>query len=203
MSMARIAWFPLCLAVLMGHPHLLGQATEPPVRGDIADLAAQLLSVKRICVSAFAGDQAVVDLAREIAFSALFSGKRFRITENCENADAVLKGAVVERSEVRARGESEGVEFGRVLGGATVSGDSGSAAIGGVRGANNEALYSSESRSQATVTLRLVGKEGDVILAFTQESPQGKTKSAVADAVDRAVRQLFKEVEKAEKAAVQ
>ncbi len=198
MCTAKLGYVLVGLALLIVNPRLLAQApaeTKPPD----SELTARLGSVKRICVSSFAGDPAVVDLAREIAFSALFSGKRFRITEKCENADAVLKGAVVERSEVRVRGESEATEFGTVLGGATVNSNSGSAAIGGVRGGSAEGLYSSENRSQATVTLRLVDSDGEVIWAFTQESPQGKNKSAVADAVDRAIRQLLKEVDRADK----
>jgi len=199
MCTVKLGGLPLCLALLLVSPGLFAQA-QNEIKTDDRELTARLVSVKTICVSSFAADPAVVELAREIAFSALFSGKRFRITEKCENAEAVLKGAVVERSEVRVRGESEGVEFCSALGGATVSGNSGSAAIGGVRGGNAEGLYSSENRSQATVTLRLVDSEGEVIWAFTQESPQGKNKSAVADAVDRAIRQLFKEVERADKA---
>lgn len=50
--------------------------------------------------------------------------------------------------------------------------------------------------TQASVVLRLVDRDGVVIWATTQESSGGKAEAAVPDALDRAVRQLFRDVDK-------
>lgn len=164
-----------------------------------ATLQSGLASVKTICIGPFVGDASQAAAAREVATSALFSTKRFKVTEKCDKADVVLKGAVLERSERRVRGEGESTNFGVAAGGASASRNSASGGFGAAVGGSGETLYSSENRSQATVTLRLVDAEGDIVWAHTQDSPEGKTKSALVDAVERAVRQLMKEVERAEK----
>ncbi|HXK59859.1 MAG TPA: hypothetical protein PLP42_08165 [Acidobacteriota bacterium] len=155
--------------------------------------------IKKICVADFVGDPTLLEAAREIAFAALFSGKRFVLTEKCEGADAVLKGAILERSDRRVRAEGEAADFGVASGGGYFSGGSGGGGFGAAVGGSGETFYSAEDRAQATVTLRLVNADGEVIWAHTQDSPGGKTKSALADAVERAVRQLLREVAKQEK----
>ena len=67
--------------------------------------ASTLASVKRICVENLVGDQALVAPAKEIAIAALFASKRYTVTEKCDKADAVLKGAVLERGENRVRAD--------------------------------------------------------------------------------------------------
>jgi hypothetical protein len=42
-----------------------------------------------------------------------------------------------------------------------------------------------------------VDQEGTVVWAYSQDSPGGKVKGAIADAIERAVKQLLREVEKA------
>ncbi|MBI4466573.1 MAG: hypothetical protein HY656_03990 [Acidobacteria bacterium] len=162
-----------------------------------ADDYSRLLGIKRLCVEKLAGDEA--GQAREMAFASLFAAKRFVLTENCEKADAVLKGSVSETREQRLRAEGEGVEFGRAVGVASVSGGSGSAAVGAARGASGENLVSAETLSQASVTLRIVDKEGEVIWAHTEENKGAKTKTPVAFALDRAVKKLLRDRERAQK----
>lgn len=120
--------------------------------------------------------------------------QRFKVSENCEKADATLKGAVFERAEKRARGEGESTDFGVAAGGVSASGAGLTAGLGAVAGGSSERLFSIETLSRASVTLRLTNREGDIIWAYTQDSAGGKTKGAVSDAVDRAIRQLGREL---------
>lgn len=142
-----------------------------------------LTAIKTLCVDRFAGPDEIAVQARELAIAGLFTSKLFRIIENCSNADAILKGSVLERSGSRSRSESEGA-FGARAG-----------LPGGVVG-GSERLSSSETRTEASVTLRINSRDGEILWAHSQDSSGGKAKSAVPDAVERAVRQLAREVER-------
>jgi hypothetical protein len=156
-----------------------------------------LPAIKRICVDKIAGEESIVAAARELAIAGLFTSKRFTVTEKCVKADAILKGAVLERGEMRVRGEGEATDFGAAAGGASATRNSGRAAFGASAGGSGEALYSAETRANASVVLRLVDQEGTVVWAYSQDSPGGKVKGAIADAIERAVKQLLREVDKA------
>jgi hypothetical protein len=191
MFTVRVTFILFAVAAMAAGEHMCQSPTAPE------ETQSGLERVKRICVQAFSGDERLSESAREVAIAALFGSKRFAVTENCERADAIMKGAILEKDERRERGESEAVQFGVAAGGASVSGSSGSGAFGAAGGGSGQALYSSETRSHATVTLRLVDNDGEVIWAHSQNSPGGKTKSALVDAVDRAVNQLLKEADRA------
>lgn len=160
--------------------------------------APKLGEVRRVCVDRFVGEEALTGAVREIASASLFALKRFRVTDNCTRADAVLKGAVLERSTKRVRGEGETTGFGKTAGAVAADRSGVVGAVVGASGLADEQLYSSESGSAASITLRLVTTDGDVLWAYTQDSPGGKTKGAVADAVERAVKQLEREVNRAQ-----
>lgn len=153
-----------------------------------------LARVRTICVETFEGDPALTGTAKEIAIAGLFAAKKFTITERCDKADAVLKGAIMERSATRVRAEGEGAGFGVAAGGASTT----AAAIGAAAGGSEEALYSKDTQLHASVAARLVDSDGTVMWAHTQESPGGKVRGAIVDAVERALRQLVKDIERAE-----
>ena len=155
----------------------------------------KLTTIRTVCVESFAGEPPLADTAKEMAFAALFSGKRFTVTERCDKADAVLKGAVMQRSAIRVRAEGEGAGFGVAGGAATTT----EAAIGAAVGGSEENLYSRDQQTHASVTVRLVDADGLVLWAHTQESSGGKINGPLADAVERAFRQLARDVERAEK----
>ena len=157
---------------------------------------AGLGAIKRICVEKISGEEPLAPAARELAIAGLFAAKRFVVTERCDKADAVLKGAVLERNEKRVRAEGEAADFGVAAGAASVTRTGGAAAIGALAGGSSESLLSAESRTSASVILRLVDAEGIVLWAYSQDSPGGKVKGALADAVDRAVKQLLREIER-------
>ena len=68
-------------------------------------------------------------------------------------------------------------------------------------GSAHESLSSSETKTEAVVTLRIVDREGEIIWATIQESPTGKSKGAVTLAAEQAVRKLLRDKERAEKQA--
>lgn len=146
------------------------KATPPDVAAD-----PRLAQVKRVCVQGF-GEGALGVQAREMIIARLFESKRFSLTENCDKSEFVLKGSVSEKGEFTQRSEQEAA-----------------AGIGGER------LYSADQKRQATVTLRLVDKDGEILWAASLESSGGKTKGAIGDAAERAVRKFLRDLERAEK----
>jgi hypothetical protein len=162
----------------------------------------RLLQVKRVCVQNF-GDDALGVQAREMVIARLFESKRFSLTENCEKAEFVLKGAVTERNDRAFREESEGVGFGVSAGASDSSGAgvnrTGTSASASARGDTRETLASSETKQHAAVTMRLVDKDGEILWAASLESTGGKTKGAIGDAAERAVRKFLRDLERAEK----
>lgn len=180
MSTARVVGLAIACLPLFGQERS-AEAREVP--------RSLLSAIKVICVERLSGTQPLADAAREMTFAALYAAHRFTVLEKCDKAQATIKGAVLESSERRSRSESEGIGFGAVTGGANSS----QAGISGVAGSNGESLSSSETKRQSSVSLRLVDSEGTVLWAVTQDSTGGKSKGAVADAVERAVRQLLRE----------
>lgn len=183
----------MCTARLIGVGMFCIIAAHPQVNTAPAG-AVKLNDLRRLCVEKFAGEEPVAAPVREIAIAALFSLRQFSLTENCARADATLKGAVLERNTRRVRGEGESTGFGAVVGGVSATRANAVGAIAGASGLADEQLYSAETGTTASVTLRLVTADGDVLWAYTQDSSGGKTKGAIADAIERAVKQLTREL---------
>lgn len=194
----RILFLVVCLTLASSLP---AQELEE------TDTSAKLAAIKRLCVAEFIGVEPHASQAREMAIASLFSTKTFRVTENCDGADAILKGSLTQSQELRTRTEGESVNFGKaasyasgsVVGsGGTVVG-SGDAAAVAVKGGDSEVLSSSETISQAALTLRIVDGEGEILWAHIEEAKAGKVKGPVAFAMDRAVDRLVREIAKAKK----
>lgn len=198
---AKAAGMALALLVMAG---AAWSQEKPKENAPPAEPAAnpRLAQVKRVCVQNF-GEDALGVQAREMVIAKLFESKRFSLTENCEKADFVLKGSITERSDRVSRSESEGIGFGRSAAASETSGTgatrSGTAASASVRGDSRESLASSEVKQQAAVTMRLVDKDGEILWAASLESTGGKTKGAIGDAAERAVRKFLRDLERAEK----
>ena len=180
------------------------QVQPAPIRDVDADPAA-LLKVKRIFVDSF-GDDAISKELQSMIVSALVASKRFKVTENRGRADATLKGVALEKTsqELHAYGESTAVgsasggSHGEISGGnGTVSGSHSGGFIAQHMGTSDSSV-NTETINDARVAVRLVNPDGDVIWTNTQESKGGKYKGASADAADRCIKQLLKDVEKLE-----
>jgi len=202
----RAAWLAgvgLAACLFLG-ASTYAQDAKAPAKSEAPEVSPRLADVKRICVQGFGGD-ALGYQAQEALIAKLFEAKRFSITENCEKADFVLKGSVVERAETVHRSESESIGFGQGASGSSSS----SSSIGGVRSSNSssgsarvsggasEALSSTETKQSAAVTLRIVDRDGEVIWATSQETGEGKAKSAVGLAAEMAVRRLLRDIDRA------
>lgn len=162
------------------------QAVAPPGR-QAATVAAKdtdsdpnaLLKVKRIYVDSF-GDDVIARELQSMIVSSLVATKRFKVTENSERADAILKGVALEASSQELHAYQEGTVVGR-------------AAI-------NDSSSHTETVNNAKLSVRLVNPDGDVIWTSTQESKGAKYKGSSADVADRCVKQLMHDVEKLETA---
>jgi len=171
------------------------------------DVAVKLLKVKRIYVDSF-GDDAASKQLQAMVINALVESKKFIITENKDKADAVLRGAALEKTsqELHASGDSTsvgaaaGAHSGSVSGSVvngngSVSGSSGGGFIARHMG-TSDSVASTETINDARVAVRLVASDGDVIWATTKESKGAKYKGASADVADMIVVQLLRDLEK-------
>jgi curli biogenesis system outer membrane secretion channel CsgG len=174
-----------------------------------ADDPTALLKVKRIYVDSF-GDDIISKELQSMIVSSLVATKRFKVTENREKADAVLKGVALEKTsqELHAYGESTSVGgaaggshgeiSGSVVNGTgTVSGSSGGGFVARHMGISDSSA-STETIDRARISIRLVNPDGDVIWTTTQESKGAKYKGASADVADLCVKQLLRDVARLE-----
>lgn len=154
-------------------------ATAPP---------AGLAAVKRIYVEPL-GKGAEAQAIQAMVISALVQSKRFAVTENRDRADAVLQGSAVERTsrEVHAYGSSTAA--GALSGAASVA--TGRAAVVGKAAGIGDSSLDTETDAHASVSVRLVAKDGDILWSTTQESDGGKYEGAGASAADACVKQLL------------
>src|SRR6266567_822254 len=72
------------------------------------DLAAQILTVKRVYVDKLTGGETAAQM-RDLLISSLQGAKLFVLTENAERADAFLRGAAEDLVYTDAFSSSEGV----------------------------------------------------------------------------------------------
>jgi len=162
-----------------------------------------LLKVKRIYVDSF-GDDTVSRELQSMIVSGLVATKRFKVTENRDRADAVLKGVALERTsqELHAYGESTAVggasggSHSEISGaGGVISGSSNGGFIARHMGTSDSSV-NTETINEARIAVRLVDPDGDVIWTTTQESKGAKYKGASADVADKCVKQLLRDQDK-------
>jgi len=171
--------------------------------------SSELLKVKRIYVDSF-GEDVISRELQSMILSALANSKRFKVTENRDRADAILKGVALEKTsqELHAYGEStavggaagssQGSVNGTFINGTgSVSGSSSGGFIARHMGTSDSSV-NTETINEARVAVRLVNPDGDVIWTSTQESKGAKYKGASADVADKCVKQLLRDLEKLE-----
>jgi curli biogenesis system outer membrane secretion channel CsgG len=146
--------------------------------------AITLLRVKRIYVDSFGDDSASKEMQSMIV-SALVSTSQFKVTENRDRADAVLKGIAIEKTSQELHSYSEGTAVGSRGGAAAIK----------------DSSTSTETIQEAKIAVRLVDPNGDVIWTSTQESKGAKYKGSSADAADKCVKQLLRDIERLKNSA--
>jgi hypothetical protein len=191
---------PICFLALA----LWGGQAPPaaPARDAELDRAnlGQLLSVRRVYVDRLNGGETASQL-RDMIIGSLERSRLFAVTENAERADAVLRGSAEDLVFTDSISSSEGINgragFGATNGATTSSRKKSVYANGGV--SDQESVHISERKHEATASVRLVTKDGDVIWSTTQESLGAKFRGASADVAEKITRQLLTDFERARK----
>jgi len=185
------------------------QAATTAVKGATEDDPIALLKVKRIYVESF-GDDVISKELQSMVVSSLVATKRFKVTENRDHADAILKGVALERSSQELHAYGETTSVGGASGGGhteisgsggTISGSSSGGFVARHMGTSDSSV-NTETINEARIAIRLVNPEGDVIWTSTQESKGAKYKGASADVADKCIKQLLHDVEKIEGSSV-
>jgi hypothetical protein len=174
-------------------------------------LSVQLLTVKRVYVDRLTGGETAAQM-RDLLITALQGTKLFVVTENQDRADAFLRGAAEDLVYTDAYSSSESTNIRGSSNDTARSSDSARAGNNSNNAANSTARGSSlgggesessnikERKHEALATVRLVGKDGDVLWSTTQESGGAKFRGASADVADRIAKQLAAEFDRQRKA---
>jgi hypothetical protein len=183
------------------------RAVEPALE---VDKGKALSKVRRIYVESFGTTEAAQQL-QAMVISSLTESKRLTVTEDKTKADAILKGFASEKSSQEVHAYGSGTSVATAAGGhsGSISGSSinGSGHISGSHSGGFGAAASSiedssvntETIDSAKASVRLINADGDVIWTSTQESRGAKYKGASADVADKMIKQLVRDMEKAEK----
>jgi hypothetical protein len=172
----------------------LAQTAKLPERNE--EVGPQLLEVKRLFIDKFSGGETSVQL-RDMVISSLQRTKLFVITENPDRADAILRGSAEDLIYTDTFQSSEGVNA-RISvhsGESTNSKTRDYSGIGTSIG-EQESSRIAERKHEASASVRIINKDGDVIWSTMQESPGGKFRSASADVADRISKQLVADMQR-------
>jgi hypothetical protein len=191
-------WVLLCLQPPpqpASQPSSPEPASQPPQPAS-SDLERtnlkQLLTLRRVYVDRLNGGETAAQI-RDMIISGLERAKLFVVTENAERADAFLRGSAEDLVFTETFSSSDNVNARGGLGastGGTSSRDrrslSANAGVG-----ESDSLHTAERKHEATASVRLVTKDGDVIWSTTQESTGSKFRGASLDVAEKITRQLL------------
>jgi hypothetical protein len=167
-----------------------------------ADPGEELRRVKRVFVDKFGGGEAASQV-RDMVIAALNKARLFVVTENPERADAVLRGSAEDLVFTDVFQTSDGVtaRTGLTVGrGSTNTRNRESLGVQAGVG-DQESTRIQERKHEASASVRIVNKDGDVIWSTTQESQGAKFRSASADVAEKITRALMVDWEKGKKTA--
>jgi len=164
-------------------------------------LEMQLPAVSRVYVEKFGGGESAAQL-RDMIIASIQKLKAFVLTETSDRADAVLRGSGEDLvfTEVFQSGDAITARAGISLGRGSSYSRSGRDSLG-LQGAvgENESMRIQERKHEASASVRLVNRDGDVIWSTTQESQGAKFRSASADVAEKVARQLMQDLERVKK----
>lgn len=175
-------------------------AEEPAPK--VEEIAARdLIEVRRIFVDRLSGGDTAVQI-RDMIIASLEASKLFLVTENEARADAVLRGSAEDLVFTDQFQSTDSINAHASLGGLpTTSGTSSSSKssrpYSQVSVGQNDSTRISERKHEATASVRLVNKDGDVIWSTTQESMGAKFRGASADVADKITRRLKADLDQA------
>lgn len=168
--------------------------------GEPAGPQEELLGVRRLFIDKFGGGESASQI-RDMVIAGLHQAGLFVITENPDKADAVLRGSGEDLVYTDVHQSSESLTARANLG--IGRGSSSRTRDYGAAGASigeNESSRIQERKHEASASVRIVSRSGDVLWSTTQESQGAKFRSASADVADKIARQLAADLEKARKA---
>jgi hypothetical protein len=178
-------WF--LSAVLLFAPFLEEQTPEQ-------EAAEHLSKVRRIYIAILTGGDAALQI-RDLLMTSLHNSKQFVITEDEDKADATLKGAGDDDVFTDTFQSTEGIDAHSQISSGSSQGlrnyaNSSSSHSGGLSIGENDSRRTEERKHEAIATVRLVGKDGDVIWSATAESLGAKFMGASADVADKIAKRL-------------
>lgn len=157
---------------------------------------AELLKIKRVYVERLHGGDTAQHF-REMLIASLQATRLFVITENAERADTTLKGASEDLVYTETFSSNESIHARTQIGGTRSTGTTRGAS--GISVGEQESTRIAERKHEASASVRLVNKDGDVIWSTTQESQGAKFKGASADVAAKITRQLLDDFARARK----
>lgn len=173
----------------------------PAFQQSEADPGLRLLRVRRLYVDRFGGGEGAGQI-RDMVIASLQRSGLFLITENPDRADAVLRGSAEDLvyTDVFQSSEAVGAR-------SQASGGRGTSTRNRVYGALGAGVNESENvriqerKHEASASVRIVARDGDVLWSATQESQGAKFRSASADVAEKITRQLMSDLERIRQAA--
>jgi hypothetical protein len=156
-----------------------------------------LLTMKRVFIDRFGGGETASQM-RDMVISSLQSSGLFTLTENSERADVILKGSGEDLVFTEQHSTSDSLDLhANANSGTATTGLSTSHSGAGVGVGQHETSHLIERKHEASVSVRLVTRDGDIIWSTSKESQGGKFRGASADVADKILKQLLQDVEKA------
>ncbi|MCC6265629.1 MAG: hypothetical protein IT169_18810 [Bryobacterales bacterium] len=150
---------------------------KPPVQA--------LRQVKRLCVEDFDGGENARQL-RALLIAEIHRLGAFVMTENPKSADAFLRGFAEDLVFTERHGRDESIS-GRASGSISTGGYTRNrAGVSRSEGASSQVRDRSETRRhEASLSVRIVNADGDVLWSESAESRGGKFRSAGAEVADK------------------
>ena len=199
----RCGWIlPACFALVALAADSQQPASDAGVKSPTwfeEETLVQILKIRRVYVDRFGGGETAGQI-RDMIISSLQSAKLFVITENEERADAFLRGSAEDLIFTDTFSSSESLSARTSLGVGRDPDQSSSdrrSRQTGVSVGESESLRTAERRHEASASVRLVSRNGDVLWSTTQESGGGKFRGASAEVANRIAKQLTQDYERA------
>ncbi|MBI4890866.1 MAG: hypothetical protein HY821_09605 [Acidobacteria bacterium] len=164
---------------------------------DTSSLRARFGNVKRLYIDKFGGGDGSSQL-RDMVIASLQKTGLFVVTENPDKADAVMRGSAEDLvfTDTFQSGESVGGRSNLGVGRGASTRTRDYLALGaGV--SDSESTRIQERKHEASASVRIVSRDGDVLWSTTQESQGAKFRSASADVAEKIAHQLALDLDKA------
>ncbi|HYM10581.1 MAG TPA: hypothetical protein VEU62_07610, partial [Bryobacterales bacterium] len=160
----------------------------------------ELLTLRRVYVDRLSGGDTANEI-RDMVIAALQRSRLFIVTEDEARADAYLRGSAEDLVFTDLHASRDGLNVrtqGRVSSRDRTQTDSFGTGLGI---GENEDSYSRERKHEATASIRLVARNGDVLWSTTQESLGAKYKGSSADVAEKIGKELAAAYARARKLA--